>query len=589
MSDFISNIRAAGPVDKYTEVVRVANADEIGNAVRVDALPAPSLTLSGLIYYLTTDGKFYAVNLAGDDWVEISGGGGGAVSSVFGRTGAVVAAQDDYSASQIANDSLVSGADVGEALSTLQGLIPPVAPVDSVNGRTGEVTGLAESGQTYLYADYYCTSFVGGAVGALDAISAASMAYGQRALVRTALGDALYVAVTTRTTNPLAELEIVSGTGIYAAVKPDNATGSTAHYRWELWQTGSRMRNVRTEQFGGNDIGGAHTWTSGDHQYRYAHNYTGAGTALQTANLWNNDYGKLWLNSNNLQKGTAPSGAWDLMHFESRQTVPVCHTLGLGNVGASSSDTNVLTGGTASASSYYGTLVPANAVDGNTGTIWYADDAWPSWLKYDLGAGVTKTVTRIRIYTKPSNGCLSNFSLEGSNNDSDWTSLGTRAATNTSGWQEFSFSNSTAYRYYRLYITSSHGPAGPDLYEWQAFESSAPSTRVLECPIFAGATAGQTRIYMPKAGSVTGLSLQAGEAVTAGTIVAGLKKNGVTFAAGLDCTLSTSVPLVASRTATPATHTFVAGDYLEIGLTVSADMTPTQPTLVGFLYLVFNS
>jgi len=52
-------------------------------------------------------------------WVQTNGGGGGAVSSVFGRTGAVVAAASDYDASQVDNDSGVTGAFVKDALDTL--------------------------------------------------------------------------------------------------------------------------------------------------------------------------------------------------------------------------------------------------------------------------------------------------------------------------------------------------------------------------------------------------------------------------------------------------------------------------------------
>lgn len=59
-------------------------------------------------------------------WVEpfnaalaLIGGGGGAVSSVFGRTGAVVAAASDYNASQVDNDSSVTGAFVDDALDQL--------------------------------------------------------------------------------------------------------------------------------------------------------------------------------------------------------------------------------------------------------------------------------------------------------------------------------------------------------------------------------------------------------------------------------------------------------------------------------------
>lgn len=54
------------------------------------------------------------------------GGGGGAVSSVFGRIGAVVALAGDYVASLIGNDSSVSGASVADALNTLNSKITRV-------------------------------------------------------------------------------------------------------------------------------------------------------------------------------------------------------------------------------------------------------------------------------------------------------------------------------------------------------------------------------------------------------------------------------------------------------------------------------
>lgn len=47
------------------------------------------------------------------------GSGGGAVTSVFGRIGAVVAALNDYAASLVDNDSGVAGATVADALNTL--------------------------------------------------------------------------------------------------------------------------------------------------------------------------------------------------------------------------------------------------------------------------------------------------------------------------------------------------------------------------------------------------------------------------------------------------------------------------------------
>ena len=61
-----------------------------------------------------------------------SGGGGGAVDSVFGRAGNVVALAGDYAASQVTNDSGVAGADVAAALDTLAlaDTPPVVASVD---------------------------------------------------------------------------------------------------------------------------------------------------------------------------------------------------------------------------------------------------------------------------------------------------------------------------------------------------------------------------------------------------------------------------------------------------------------------------
>jgi hypothetical protein len=54
-----------------------------------------------------------------DEVAAGGGGGGGAVVSVFGRTGAVAAALHDYDASQVDNDSGVSGSTVKDALDAL--------------------------------------------------------------------------------------------------------------------------------------------------------------------------------------------------------------------------------------------------------------------------------------------------------------------------------------------------------------------------------------------------------------------------------------------------------------------------------------
>ena len=102
-------------------------------------------------------------------------------------------------------------------------------------------------------------------------------------------------------------------------------------------------------------------------------------------------------------------------------------------------------------------FVASNAVDGNTGTYWHSDNSgFSHWWKYDLGAGVTKIASKIRIYPREYDGvsAIKDFTIQGSNNDSSWTTLHTGQHTNAIAWEDFVFSNSTEYRYYKIEITS---------------------------------------------------------------------------------------------------------------------------------------
>jgi len=123
---------------------------------------------------------------------------------------------------------------------------------------------------------------------------------------------------------------------------------------------------------------------------------------------------------------------------------------------------DLLTGGTPSANSEYSpTYVASKACDNDeTTTCWATTNPspFPNWWKYDFGAGITKTITKLRIkaYYDESGGSVKDFKLQGSNNDTDWTDIYIGQHANDGNWETYTFSNSVAYRYYRVYLTSNY-------------------------------------------------------------------------------------------------------------------------------------
>jgi len=121
---------------------------------------------------------------------------------------------------------------------------------------------------------------------------------------------------------------------------------------------------------------------------------------------------------------------------------------------------DILTDGTATASSVYDDN-PLYAAEKAVDDSLEAADRWLSkvnqntgWWKYDLGVGVTKIVCKFRYYGYTANQQIKDFTIQGSNNDSDYDVLLTETAANVQSWQEWTFSNSTAYRYYKVVWTS---------------------------------------------------------------------------------------------------------------------------------------
>lgn len=114
-----------------------------------------------------------------------------------------------------------------------------------------------------------------------------------------------------------------------------------------------------------------------------------------------------------------------------------------------------------SGSSYASTLFPWKAFDGNVGTnqYWVAN-ATTGWIKIDMGLGNAYLVTNytIQVNTIPEpNRAPRDWTLQGSNNDSDWTTIDT--VTGEVSWSSGESRNficdtqTTSYRYFKLNIT----------------------------------------------------------------------------------------------------------------------------------------
>jgi len=117
-------------------------------------------------------------------------------------------------------------------------------------------------------------------------------------------------------------------------------------------------------------------------------------------------------------------------------------------------------GGTATADGYNGGFGPEKAFDNDIVTSWEYGASYPHWIKYDFGAGNQKVIISywFRIYNHSDyySRMPKTWTFEGSNNDIDWTTLDTQTNQifTAGGVYKYSFTNATAYRYYRLNISA---------------------------------------------------------------------------------------------------------------------------------------
>lgn len=104
---------------------------------------------------------------------------------------------------------------------------------------------------------------------------------------------------------------------------------------------------------------------------------------------------------------------------------------------------------------------------------WIGTGSGVDWIKIDLGTGVANTILAYSFSCINTNRAPKTWTLEGSNDDSTWTTVDTR--TNITGWKPgtyapvsgsdfeirtfFLSSESAGYRYFRVNITANNGDA----------------------------------------------------------------------------------------------------------------------------------
>lgn len=118
------------------------------------------------------------------------------------------------------------------------------------------------------------------------------------------------------------------------------------------------------------------------------------------------------------------------------------------------------------ASNVYSSYVATNLVDGSTSTMWQTRLAMPQYATFTLYEAFA--VTKIRVYNSSSYR-INGITFQGSNDGTTFTDLTTGNCTNATGWNEFTFTNETAYMYYRLVVTSQYTAGRLYAYEFEMY------------------------------------------------------------------------------------------------------------------------
>jgi hypothetical protein len=106
----------------------------------------------------------------------------------------------------------------------------------------------------------------------------------------------------------------------------------------------------------------------------------------------------------------------------------------------------------------------SNAFDNDEATFfggeWHSGQtSYVGYITVNFGSGNEKKITKFRVKPNISVdgfGGIKSYKIRASNDNSTWTDLVSALHDNSDNWQELTFNNSTAYRYYQLYVVSSY-------------------------------------------------------------------------------------------------------------------------------------
>ncbi|MEK3722334.1 fibronectin type III domain-containing protein [Paenibacillus sp. FSL H8-0034] len=123
---------------------------------------------------------------------------------------------------------------------------------------------------------------------------------------------------------------------------------------------------------------------------------------------------------------------------------------------------NTSPSGVASSSGVWSGHEAYMAFDKSNDTYWYSASGHPHWIAYDFGSEKIINKYTLTAFTLAGNepNSLKSWTFEGTNDGIKWTTLDTQ--TNQPGWgshelRSYTFTNTTAFKKYRVYITASQG------------------------------------------------------------------------------------------------------------------------------------